>query len=95
MSDVNIYEKFRRYDELDIRILDCIYNKEITVMQLIIRRLMFMAHRVTISRRIKAIEKDGLIEIIQNTNPICFKISQNQERVKNIINELKKVRGLI
>lgn len=90
MSDVNKCEKFRSYDDLDTRILDLIYNRNITVMALITKKLVFMAHRITISKRIKQLNQEGFIKIISNTNPICIKPDYDKEVIiKDMINKLK------
>jgi len=67
------------YDDLDIKILDAIYNDNISVMRLIIKRLSYMAHRVTVSKRIQKMERWGLIKKVEKTNPLCL----NKDEIHN------------
>lgn len=96
MSDDTNTEKLHNFDDLDIRILDLMYFKDITVMDIIKRRLKFMAHRVTVSKRIYILSKMNLLGIVKDSNPLClYKNLKNEEVIQKMIKLLKSKRGLL
>lgn len=91
MNGVKKDKKFRRYDDLDTRILDLIYNQHITVMALIIKKLAFMAHRTTISKRVKILNHEGFYNIVDGCNPVCINLNrEKEEMILKMIDKLKE-----
>ncbi len=76
-----------KVDELEVKILDCIYKREMYVFPYLIRKLKAKYHIKqtprTIQRRLKKLEKIGLIKLIPKTSPLCFKLID-----KKMINKL-------
>lgn len=95
MSDGNKETIYHKIDYLDIKILDCIYNKEITVLRNIRERLKGVATRKTISKRIKILSKMNLFIIVKDTNPLCIDRLIDDDKIKVFINQEKIKRGLI
>lgn len=74
-ENINWYDISIKLDFTNIRILEQIYNPKattITLVELSKRLKKYKINKMKCSRRLRDLEKMGLISIIKKTNPLCI-----------------------